>query len=204
MESSQTQYKAANTVEGKGGIESGGKGTEVANPRGVRSSDFLLRLLALATTLVAATVMGVARETKVVSFPLLPNLSPYKISVTAKSRYSSALVYFLVSNAIACAYAALSLLLSLAKQAGTDAFSLAIIVLDVMMVGLLFSGNGAAAAIGVVGYEGNSHANWQKVCDVFGTYCRQVTASIVVSLIGSLLFLLLVVLGVLNLRRRSY
>nr|DAD37947.1 TPA_asm: hypothetical protein HUJ06_008588 [Nelumbo nucifera] len=92
MESSQTQYKAANTVEGKGGIESGGKGTEVANPRGVRSSDFLLRLLALATTLVAATVMGVARETKVVSFPLLPNLSPYKISVTAKSRYSSALV----------------------------------------------------------------------------------------------------------------
>ncbi|XP_010241324.1 PREDICTED: CASP-like protein 1E1 [Nelumbo nucifera] len=197
MESSQSQYKANYGVE----VEA-----KVANPRSsVRSSDFLLRLLAVVTTLVAAIIIGVARETKMVPFSLLSNVPPSYIPLTAKSHYSSAFVFFTVSNAIACAYAALSLLLLIAKRARGNAITLAttIISLDVIMVGLLFSGNGAAAAIGLLGYQGNSHANWQKVCNVFGTYCHQVAASIGVSLLGSLLFVLLVLLAVLNLHKTN-
>lgn len=69
-------------------------------------------------------------------------------------------------------------------------------VLDKFTVALLFSGNGAAAAVGVLGYKGNSHVNWNKVCNVFDKFCGQMAASIGVSLLGSLAFLLLVVIPV--------
>jgi len=71
------------------------------------------------------------------------------------------------------------------------------------MVALLFSGNGAAAAVGVLGYKGNSHVNWKRVCNVFEKFCDQMAASIGVSLIGSLAFLLLVIIPVLRLHPRT-
>jgi len=79
-----------------------------------------------------------------------------------------------------------------------------ITILDALMVALLFSGNGAATAIGVLGYQGNSHVRWKKVCNVFDKYCHQVAASIILSQLGSLAFLLLVVLlPILRSHRRS-
>lgn len=111
--------------------------------------------------------------------------------------------YFLVTNAIACTYAVLSLLLALVNRGKSKGLWTLIAVLDAFMVALLFSGNGAAAAVGVLGYKGNSHVNWNKVCNVFGKFCDQMAASIGVSLIGSLAFLLLVVIPVVRLHRRT-
>lgn len=176
---------------------------KVANPKTIRSSDFLLRLLALATTLVAAVVMGLAKETKVFQVPLIPGVSVINMTVPAKMRYSSALVYFVVANAISCAYSAFSLVASMGVGSRGKGLALMITIVDVIIVGLLFSANGAAATIGVLGYKGNSHVNWNKVCDVYGKFCRSVAASIVVSLIGSIIFVLLVVLSLLHLHRRS-
>ncbi|KAF8401539.1 hypothetical protein HHK36_012481 [Tetracentron sinense] len=197
----ERQYKAG--MDGTEAFESRGNDVTVANPKTVRSSDFLLRLLALALTLVAAIVLGVAKETQTVALTVVPTLPPLNVPVTAKWQYMSAFVYFVVTNAIACAYATLSLVLSIANRGGKSGLALMLIILDLVMVALLFSGNGAAAAVGVLGYRGNSHVRWNKVCNIFGVYCRHIAASIVLSLLGSLVFFLLVVLSALNLHKKS-
>ncbi|KAF8401540.1 hypothetical protein HHK36_012482 [Tetracentron sinense] len=180
--------------------QSRGSDLKVASPKTVRYSDFLLRLLALALTLVAVIVLAVAKETKTVHVTVAPNLPPLNIPATAKWQNMSALVYFMVTNAIACAYATLSLV---TNRGGKCGMALTLIVLDLVMVALLFSGNGAAGAVGVLGLRGNSHARWNKVCNNFGVYCLRILASIGLSLLGSLVFFLLVVLSVWNLHKKS-
>lgn len=113
------------------------------------------------------------------------------------------LSYFVVANALACSYAAVStLVLLLANRGGGKSISgLTITILDVVMSGLLFSANGAAAAIGLMGYEGNSHVQWKKVCNVFDRFCHQGTAALIISVFGAVAFLLLVVLSVKRLQK---
>jgi uncharacterized protein (TIGR01569 family) len=74
----------------------------------------------------------------------------------------------------------------------------AIIIIDALMVALLFSGIGATAAVGLIGYQGNSHLRWGKVCNVFGKFCDQVLASTALSFLGSLAFISLVVFSALR------
>ncbi|CAI9118728.1 OLC1v1020332C1 [Oldenlandia corymbosa var. corymbosa] len=177
---------------------------EVANKSSLRGSDLMLRFLAFATTLVAAIVLGTDKQTKLVSMQVVPTLPPLSIPVTAKWHYLSAFVYFVVANAIACAYAALSLLLVLASRGKKKGLTMLIITMDLLMVALLFSSGGAALAVGLIGYQGNSHVQWNKVCNVFGKFCHQVAGAIVVSLLGSAVFLLLVLLATLNLHKKHH
>ncbi|XP_043710755.1 CASP-like protein 1E1 [Telopea speciosissima] len=187
------------------GMENGGgKNTmKVANERKVRSSEVLLRFLALLSTLIAVIVTIVSEETELVPVVVLANLPPVYVPATAKWQYSSAFVYFLVANVIACAYAALTLMLSIMKVAGTNGIAMVMIVFDLLVVALLFSSSGAAAAIGVVGYKGNVHVRWEKVCDIFAKYCRYTATAVAVSLFGSTVFLVLLALTALHLRKKS-
>lgn len=115
--------------------------------------------------------------------------------------------FFVVSNAIACSYAAASLVITvMARNSGrrkSDVTDLVVTALDLVLMALLFSANGAACAVGVIAQKGNTHAQWMKVCDVFDAYCRHVTAALVLSIIGSTVFLLLVLHSVLKLHYRS-
>ncbi|OVA04362.1 Uncharacterized protein family UPF0497 [Macleaya cordata] len=179
-------------------------GVKVANRKTVSCSDFILRILALATTMIAVIVMAVAKETKTVPVAILPNLPPINVDARAKWQYLSAFVFFMVVNIIACIYAAISLILSIGNRFRSKVLDLMVIILDLIMVALLFSGNGAAAAIGVLAYKGNSHTQWKKVCNVFGGFCRHAAASSALSLIGSLMFILLLVLATSRLNKRSH
>uniref|UniRef100_A0A1D1ZIW8 CASP-like protein n=1 Tax=Anthurium amnicola TaxID=1678845 RepID=A0A1D1ZIW8_9ARAE len=190
----EAQHKPASGLDG---YQGGGAG------RHSRAADNALRVAGVAATLVAAVLMGVNKQDKTVPFQLEPSIPPIPVTVTAKTSYLSAFVYFVVVNAIACAYAALSLLLSTATGGGRRGANTALFVGDLAMVVLLLSGNGAAAAIGVVGRYGNSHVRWNKVCDVFGKFCAHVTVSVGVSLLGSLAFALLVLMAFFSLHRRS-
>ncbi|XP_027121126.1 CASP-like protein 1E2 [Coffea arabica] len=193
----ESQYIGSN-----GGLEGRGKEVEVANKSSVRGSDVILRFLAFASTLVAAIVLGVDKQTKLVSMTVVSTLPPITVPVTAKWHYMSAFVYFVVANVVACAYAALSLLLVLGNRGAKKGLALMIITLDLVMVALLFSGGGAALAVGLIGYRGNSHVQWNKVCNVFGRFCDQVAGAIGVSLLGSAAFLLLVLLAMINLHKK--
>ncbi|KAI5650682.1 hypothetical protein M9H77_36687 [Catharanthus roseus] len=191
--------------EGRNGMRSEKEGqVMVANKKTVRGSDVVLRFLAFALTLVAAIVLGVDKQSKVVSVSIVPSLPPINAFLTAKWHYLSAFVYFVAVNSIACAYAAISLLLVLANRGHgkKGLISLIIIILDLIMVALLFSAGGAALAVGLIGYQGNSHVQWNKVCNAFDKFCQQVAAAIVVSLFGSAVYLLLVLLAALNLHKK--
>ncbi|XP_042474810.1 CASP-like protein 1E1 [Macadamia integrifolia] len=159
-----------------------------------------LRMLALVTTLIAFILTSVSNETQLILVTVQPNLPPFDVPATAKWQYISAFIYLLIANVVACAYAVSSLVLTMLKLAGMD---VTILALDLVVAVLLFSGNGAAAAIGVVGYKGNGHLRWEKVCNVFMKFCRFNTASIAVSIIGALIFLMLAVFRALLLHKRT-
>lgn len=109
----------------------------------------------------------------------------------------------MVANAIACSYGAVSFVLTLANKGRKNGgLAKAIIMLDLIMVVVLASANGAAAAVGYIGHEGNKHVRWNKVCNVFGRFCNLVIAAVGVSLLGSLLFMFLVMLAVLNVHKK--
>ncbi|KAG6593161.1 CASP-like protein 1E1 [Cucurbita argyrosperma subsp. argyrosperma] len=166
--------------------------------------DAVLRFLGLVFTLVAAVVVGADNESKIISVTLIKSLPPIHFYASAKWQYLSAFKYFVVSNCIACAYAAVSLVYSVATKGYKDNPMkwMLLMTFDLIMVGLLFSADGAAAAIGVIGRAGNSHMQWIKVCGFFEGYCHHFTAALVISIAGSVMFLCLVVLSALNLYKK--
>ncbi|XP_039005785.1 CASP-like protein 1E1 [Hibiscus syriacus] len=175
----------------------------VESSRRIRYCDGLLRVLVLTLTLVAAILTGVDKETKIIPITITETLPTLHVPVTAKWHYMSAFVYFLISNAIAFSYAAASLVASMAVRASKEKTGIVLVVLDMTIMGLLLSANGAAIAVGVLSQYGNSHVQWKKVCNMFVGFCHQMTAAIIFSLVGSLIFFWLVALAILNLHKKS-
>ncbi|QCD77012.1 hypothetical protein DEO72_LG1g634 [Vigna unguiculata] len=175
-----------NVMEGSEGNAKGWCGSVV------RTCDLFLRLFAILLTLVASVVIGADKQTAIVPIKFVESMPPLYVPVAAKWHYLSAFVYFVGANAMACAYAALSLLLRLGNR--RKGMETVITVFDTLMVALLFSSNGAAIAVGLLGLQGNSHVHWNKVCNIFGKFCDQVAASLFISLLGSITFLLLLLL----------
>lgn len=66
------------------------KGNKESGSR--KGLELTMRVLALVLSLTAATVLGVAKQTKVVSITLIPTLPPLDVSATAKASYLSAFV----------------------------------------------------------------------------------------------------------------
>ncbi|XP_072968488.1 CASP-like protein 1E2 [Typha angustifolia] len=175
-----------------------------AGATSTRVSSLVLRIVVVATTLVAAVVLAVDRQSKTVSISLVPTLPPLAVTVTAKSTDSSPFIYFIVANCITSACSALSLLISIAKRArNRNNVIMSMAFVDLLVVAVLFSGIGAAATFGVLGERGNSHVRWNKVCDVYDKFCAKGMISIGVSLVGGLAQLLLVMLSIVGLHKRS-
>ncbi|PON80265.1 Casparian strip membrane protein [Parasponia andersonii] len=194
-------------MESKSNYNGGFEGVEtearVANKRGAGTCESLLRILALALALSAAVLLGVDKQNKIVPLRIVDTLPPISVPASAKWHYLSAFMYFVVAHAIACSYAAISLILSIGNRGGkSSGLSLFVVIADLVMAGLLFSSNGAAVAIGLMGYQGNSHVRWKKVCDVFGRFCDQAAAAFVVSLLSAIAFLLLVAIAVRRLHKK--
>ncbi|KAG1365187.1 putative CASP-like protein 1E2 [Cocos nucifera] len=76
------------TQEARSQVKDDGAGM----PRLMRIGDMVLRLVALATTLVAAIVIGTAKQTKMVNIQVTPTLPPLPVTAVAKTAYSSAFV----------------------------------------------------------------------------------------------------------------
>ncbi|KAK8483050.1 hypothetical protein V6N13_037699 [Hibiscus sabdariffa] len=197
----ESQNKVGNSFDGTTGADSK---QVVGTPRTVNYCDLILRVLALLLTVTSAIVLGLDKQTKVVPIQIVPTLPAINVAAQAKWHYLSAFVYSMVANIIAGSYAAISTVMVLGSRNGKATVGLAqtVAVLDVLMVGMLFSANGAALAIGLMGYKGNSHVRWNKVCNVFDKFCDQVAVSIVLSLLGSLAFTALIVLTVLTFHKR--
>ncbi|XP_028762253.1 CASP-like protein 1E1 [Neltuma alba] len=172
-----------------------GKLVDSPAPNRLRACHLLLRFLAVALTLIATFIVGVDKETKTITF-----FAGLRLQATAHWKYMSAFVYFLVSNAIACSYGAASLVITeVAARRSNNGnnlkLKLVVTMCDLVIMALLFSADGAAAAVGVIGQKGNAHVHWMEVCDEFSAYCRHMTTAVVISLVGSTAFLGLVALS---------
>ncbi|GAB4851237.1 hypothetical protein Ancab_030533 [Ancistrocladus abbreviatus] len=189
MEKGNNEVVARKEMRGGGG---GGKAVGVP-----------LRVLALLLTLGAAAVLGLDKQHKMVgaSFGTIT----LNVSVIAKFSYVSAFSYFVVVNTIASAFAALSVILLLANK-GVKAGRLALLTVlgDIIMVALLFSGNGATMAIGLMAKKGNSRLHWKEICSVFGKFCNFALVAVGLSLLGSVVYLLLAYITICHLHKRYY
>ncbi|GMI80066.1 CASP-like protein 1E1 [Hibiscus trionum] len=197
----ESQNKVSNSFDGTTGTDSK---QVVGMPRTLSNCDLILRVVALLLTVTSAIVLGVDKQTKIVPIQIVPTLPAVNVAAQAKWHYLSAFVYSMVANIIASSYAAISTLMVLGSRNGKARLGLAqiIAVLDILMVGILFSANGAALAIGLMGYNGNSHVRWNKVCNVFDKFCDQAAVSIVLSLLASLAFTALILLTLLTFHKR--
>ncbi|KAI3955267.1 hypothetical protein MKW98_020900, partial [Papaver atlanticum] len=106
---------------------------------------------------------------------------------------------FMVVNIAACVYSALSLILVIGNRC-----DLAVINLDLIILSLLCYANGAAASVFVLGDNvyGNSHKQWEKVCNLFGSYCSHTATSIFSSMSAALLFISLLARAAQRLHRK--
>ncbi|URE00931.1 CASP-like protein [Musa troglodytarum] len=184
----------------------GGRASRVGDVAAPRSSTqlpgIILRIVAIVLTFISAVVMGAARQTTTVvgTDPETGLLT--SVTGTVKSTYSAAYVYFVVANVLVFFYSVVSLVLSVVNRAGLSSMSLLFSIADLLMVVLLFSSNGAAAAISVVAENGQQNlAGWDKICYLFGGFCARVNAAIVLSMVASVAYVILVVFGMANLRR---
>ncbi|RRT50785.1 hypothetical protein B296_00051521 [Ensete ventricosum] len=71
-----------------------------------------------------------------------------------------------------------------------------------VMAGVMASATGTAGSVAYLGLKGNSHVNWNKVCNVYDKFCRHVGSSAALSLVASAVLVSLVVLSSYSLYRR--
>lgn len=71
-----------------------------------------------------------------------------------------------------------------------------------LLLGIVASATGAAAGVAYIGLKGNKHVQWNKICNLYGDFCKHIGASVAVSLFGSVVLVLLVVLSVHSLSKK--
>ncbi|KAI3756079.1 hypothetical protein L1987_55892 [Smallanthus sonchifolius] len=111
-----------------------------------------------------------------------------------------------IALSVACLYSIITGVLSifvLMKPGGNfTKLQFHLVILDVLLFGIVAAAMGAAGGVGYIGFRGNSHTDWHKVCDNFGSFCSHFAASIFLSLISSITLLLLVWLSVYALSKK--
>ncbi|KAI4372481.1 hypothetical protein MLD38_010705 [Melastoma candidum] len=163
-----------------------------------------LRIVLFALGLTSVVVMLQSKQTVYVSVPGVP----YPVPVQAKWTQSPAFVYFVVAMSIVGLYglitAIAALCFALKKTASRAGALLVYLIWDVVMLGLVASTAGTAGATAYIGFEGNKNAGWAKICDVYGTFCHRVAASIIISLIAGIVLIILIILSAHSLHRRVH
>ncbi|XP_030531433.1 CASP-like protein 1F1 [Rhodamnia argentea] len=170
-----------------------GKSSNVSN-----GAQICLRILSIATTLAATSLMVTCRQ----------SITVFGIRIDARYSYSSAFKFFAFANATACAFSMMSLFLLIIfthprGPRKPSNFFFFLFLHDLWMMSLVLAGCAAATAIGFVGKYGNNHTGWMPICDHLEKFCSKATTSIVFAYASLLLFMLLAILTAWNIRQLS-
>ncbi|XP_051125666.1 CASP-like protein 1 [Andrographis paniculata] len=168
----------------------------------LKTAEVVLRFLVFASSLVAVLVMVTGNQTEVVARIPIP---PFTVSRTAKFKHSPAFIYFVAAHSVAGFFGIVSTLLSfygLKKPAFSQKASSHFVIIDVLLLGIVASATGAGSAVAYVGLKGNSHVQWGKICGLYDSFCRHIGASMAVSLFGSVVLTLLVLLSLYSLSKK--
>ncbi|KAL2239306.1 UNVERIFIED_CONTAM: Casparian strip membrane protein 3 [Sesamum indicum] len=163
--------------------------------RGVGIFDFILRICALVAALAATTTMGTTDQT----LPFSTQFFQFQASYDDLPTF----MFFVVANAIASGYLVLSLPFSIVGIVRPSAagIKLLLLILDTVLVAFTTAAAAAAAAIVYLAHNGNSNTNWLAICQQFTDFCQRVSGAVVASFIAAAIFIFLVVLSAVALRR---
>ncbi|CAK9145523.1 unnamed protein product [Ilex paraguariensis] len=168
-------------------------------------ADVVLRFLLFAAAVVSVVVMVTSKQTEVA--PIQIPIPPFRAQaeLQAKFNHSPAFIYFVAALSVAGVYSIITAflsLLALLKPGSIAKLWVHIVILDVLLLGIVASATGAAGGVAYIGLKGNSHAGWNKVCNIYDIYCRHLAGSIAVSLFASVFLVLLVLLSVYTLSKK--
>ncbi|KAI5650680.1 hypothetical protein M9H77_36685 [Catharanthus roseus] len=155
----------------------------------------VLRFLLFASGLVSVVVMVTSKQTEITQIPF----PPFRAPVSAKFSHSPAFIYFVAALSVAGFYGLISTLVSiyaLLKPSCSTKILSHFVIFDVLLLGIVASATGAAGGVAYIGLKGNTHTAWRKVCNVYGDFCRHIGGSVAVSLFGSIVLVLLVILSI--------
>ncbi|XP_072997732.1 CASP-like protein 1E1 [Typha latifolia] len=168
-------------------------------PSTMKLLSYVLRVLPIVFTFLAAVLMGAAKEDLVVT-----DLFGGRSKVAKfKSLDSSALVYFVVVNVLVCVYSIASLVISLVIKKGSLNLELPISGMDMIVLVFLLTCNGAASAVAVILDAGSEDFGWLKFCSDLKHFCSLIKAAIAFSMFASFAYLLLVLLTMFRFYKRS-
>ncbi|THU48528.1 hypothetical protein C4D60_Mb09t27200 [Musa balbisiana] len=154
--------------------------------------DFGLRLLLFASAVSGLVVMVTSKQTKLIPVTVAPSSQIFVIR-DAKFQHSPA---FIIITMLVSFF-------SIASPSPSPKTLFLLILFDTLMAGVMASATGNAGSVAYIGLKGNSHVNWNKICNMYGKFCRHVGSSTAVSLVASIVLVLLVVLSSYSLYRRS-
>ncbi|XP_072996715.1 CASP-like protein 1E1 [Typha latifolia] len=165
---------------------------------------YILRVTVIVLTFISAMVVGAARETVTLVITDPDSGTSETASGSVKSTHFAAFMYFVVANALAFFHSILSLAITIAKKRGCMAkLELPLSIADIVMLILLFSSNGAAAAIAIMAQVGQSQLGWDDICNIVDNFCNRIKASVVLSMLASSAYALIVIFAVIGLHKRS-
>ncbi|KAL0414634.1 UNVERIFIED_CONTAM: CASP-like protein 1D1 [Sesamum radiatum] len=178
-----------------------GPAERAASSRSFAAADVVLRFLLFASGVVAVVVMVTSKQTELIPI----SIPPFLIPQPAKFTHSPAFIFFVAALSVAGFYGAITTLISLfalCKPAAYPRLLSHFVIFDVLLLGIVAAATGTAGGVGYIGLKGNSHVQWRKICDIYGKFCRHIGASIAVSLFGSVVLALLVLLSIYSLSKR--
>ncbi|CAI9280612.1 unnamed protein product [Lactuca saligna] len=151
------------------------------------ASQIWLRIVAAGTSIAAACLMFNSRQSKVL----------FGTDLDARYTYNPSFKFFTIMNVVASVLSLLSLLpvFSLGRKFSNPVNYFFLFIHDLILTSLMVGGFGAAAAIAQVGKYGNNHAGWMPICDNFGKFCHKVMASLILSFLSTICYLLLTVIS---------
>ncbi|XP_074374843.1 CASP-like protein 1 [Apium graveolens] len=164
--------------------------------------DVILRVCLFATSLTSLVALMTSKQTETIPVPF----PPYGASVSAKFTDSPAFVYSSAALSVTCLYSIITTILSfltLVKRSATSTKLMScVFAIDVLLLGILASATGAAGEVAYLGLKGNSNVGWQKICNVYDSYCRHVGFSVLISIFASIVLSLLIILYIITISRR--
>ncbi|WCJ27029.1 CASP-like protein 1C2 [Euphorbia peplus] len=140
----------------------------------------ILRLIALAATIIAIVVMVRSHDSAQV----------LNLTFTAKYNNTPAFKYFVIAEAIASVYSVIVLFLFSRSLLGR-----LIVILDTVITLLLTSSISTALAIAQVGKKGNEHAGWLPICGQVPKFCDEATIALSAGFVATIFYFLLLLIS---------